>query len=40
MAQGQTIQELINRANSGDINAMIELGKRYRDGNGVPKDYK
>jgi hypothetical protein len=34
-----TIIALENEAKKGDVNALLDLAKRYREGDGVPKDY-
>jgi TPR repeat protein len=36
----EKISELMKKAEAGDPDAQVELGKAYRDGNGVPQDYK
>jgi|GEM_PF-6721355 len=37
---GDTVENLIKAAEIGDHKAQKELGSRYRDGNGVSKDYQ
>ena len=33
-----TVEELLTRVNSGDLNMLIELGTRYANGDGVSRD--
>lgn len=37
--RGQTLEQLTAAAEIGSVDAQIQLGSRYFDGNGVPQDY-
>ena len=38
LASGSIIASLVRRAKGGDVEAMVELGRRYTDGIGLPAD--
>jgi uncharacterized protein len=39
-ATSETLDQLIKKANTGDVSAQFRLGEMYDNGEGIPQDYK